>query len=50
MRNQATTLFNKRLHALRKEKIIIISLYLMVISWSFYLFCWVHLFLDMANG
>ena len=35
MRNQATTLFNKRLHALRKEKIIIISLYLMVISWSF---------------
>ena len=44
MRNQATTLFNKRLHALRKEKNyynkFIFNGHFMV----FYLFCWVHLF------
>ncbi len=50
MRNQATTLFNKRLHALRKEKNyynkFIFNGHFMV----FLLICWVHLFLDMVNG
>ncbi len=35
MHNQATTLFNKDYMPFVKRKIIIISLYLMVISWSF---------------
>ena len=38
MTNEALTLFNKRYKAIRKEKAIIINLYLMVTLLCFYLF------------